>query len=97
MERQSSLCLSHLLVSQMTYTTFVYVSEFRSMPNILGAILVNTIPYVPRLYNLFAFASLPRCRWENKVGLLFSVWITGVGTTGFVLSLGWLTAVTGAS
>ncbi|KAJ1304942.1 hypothetical protein OPQ81_006075 [Rhizoctonia solani] len=31
--------------------------------------------------------------WSNQIGLLFSLWITGVGTTGLVLSLGWVTAV----
>ncbi|KAG8783282.1 hypothetical protein FRC12_019886 [Ceratobasidium sp. 428] len=53
-----------------------YVSVVYFVPNVLGAILVNVLP------------------WSNKIGLLFSVWITGVGTTGFVLSLGWVTAVT---
>jgi len=31
---------------------------------------------------------------HNKVGLLFSYWLTGVGTTGFVLSLSWISQVT---
>ncbi|KAJ7050651.1 MFS general substrate transporter [Mycena amicta] len=53
-----------------------WVSFVYSIPNVLGAILVNTLP------------------WRNKVGLLFSVWLSGVGTTGFVLSLSWLSAVT---
>ncbi|KAJ7061068.1 major facilitator superfamily domain-containing protein [Mycena amicta] len=46
------------------------------IPNVLGTILVNTLP------------------WSNKVGLLFSVWVAEVGTTGFVLSLSWLSSVT---
>jgi len=53
-----------------------YVSVIYFMPNILGAILINVLP------------------WSDKVGLLFSVWITGVGTTGFVLSLAWINAST---
>ncbi|KAJ7050639.1 MFS general substrate transporter [Mycena amicta] len=53
------------------WVAFVYF-----IPNILGTILVNTLP------------------WSNKVGLLFSVWLTGVGTTGFVLSLSWVSSVT---
>ncbi|KAJ7268564.1 major facilitator superfamily domain-containing protein [Mycena rebaudengoi] len=53
------------------YVAFVYF-----IPNILGTILVNALP------------------WSNKIGLLFSVWITGVGTTGFVLSLSWISSVT---
>ncbi|QRW17894.1 major facilitator superfamily transporter [Rhizoctonia solani] len=48
-----------------------YVAVLYFIPNVLGSILVNVLP------------------WSNKIGLLFSVWITGVGTTGFVLSLGW--------
>ncbi|KZT39708.1 MFS general substrate transporter [Sistotremastrum suecicum HHB10207 ss-3] len=46
------------------------------IPNIIGSILVNTLPF------------------SNRIGLLFSYWTTGVGTTGFVLSLGWINAVT---
>jgi len=56
--------------------SIAYVSILYFIPNILGSILVNALP------------------WSDKVGLLFSVWITGVGTTGFVLSLSWVTAVT---
>lgn len=32
--------------------------------------------------------------WANQIGLLFSLWITEIGATGFVISLGWVTAVT---
>lgn len=72
-----------------------FVSVIYFIPNVLGSILVNVLP------------------WENKVGLLFSVWITGkwlvfvlfyalqltvatvgVGTTGFVLALSWVSQVT---
>ncbi|KAJ7153330.1 MFS general substrate transporter [Mycena filopes] len=53
------------------WVAFVYF-----IPNLLGTILVNVLP------------------WGDKVGLLFSVWLTGVGTTGFVLSLSWVSQVT---
>lgn len=53
-----------------------YIGAIYFVPNILGSILINTLP------------------WANQIGLLFSLWITGVGTTGFVLALGWVTAVT---
>ncbi|KAI0337509.1 MFS general substrate transporter [Trametopsis cervina] len=46
------------------------------MPNLLGVLLINLLP------------------WSDKVGLLFGQWLTGVGTTGFVLSLSWLGSVT---
>lgn len=53
-----------------------YVGAIWFIPNVLGSILINVIP------------------WENKVGLLFSQWLTGVGTTGFVLALSWVSSVT---
>lgn len=53
-----------------------YIGAVYFIPNVLGGILILTLP------------------WSNKIGLLFSIWITGVGTSGFVLSLGWVTAVT---
>ncbi|KAF8521399.1 hypothetical protein BU17DRAFT_64892 [Hysterangium stoloniferum] len=56
--------------------SIAWVGIIYFVPNVLGSILVNTLPA------------------HNKVGLLCSYWITGVGTTGFVLSLSWVTAVT---
>ncbi|TCD67482.1 hypothetical protein EIP91_012343 [Steccherinum ochraceum] len=53
-----------------------YVAIIYFLPNILGVILLNVLP------------------WDDKVGLLFSQWLTGIGTTGFVLSLSWLSNVT---
>ncbi|KAJ3740443.1 MFS general substrate transporter [Lentinula detonsa] len=53
------------------YVGFVYF-----IPNLVGVIVINTLP------------------WSDKVGLLFGQWLTGVGTTGFVLSLSWLSSVT---
>ncbi|THH32217.1 hypothetical protein EUX98_g1977 [Antrodiella citrinella] len=53
-----------------------YVAAIYFLPNILGVLLVNFLP------------------WGDKVGLLFGQWLTGVGTTGFVLSLSWLSNVT---
>ncbi|KAJ7859783.1 MFS general substrate transporter [Mycena olivaceomarginata] len=60
--------------NQRAYTAFCW-----KIPNIVGASLVNTLP------------------WSNKIGLLFSLWITGqcsVGTTAFVIALSWLSSVT---
>ncbi|KAM5541010.1 hypothetical protein V8D89_005321 [Ganoderma adspersum] len=53
-----------------------YVGAIYFLPNILGVLLVNLLP------------------WKDKVGLLFGQWLTGVGTTGFVLSLSWISSVT---
>ncbi|KAF8521394.1 MFS general substrate transporter [Hysterangium stoloniferum] len=56
--------------------SIAWVAIIYFVPNILGSILVSTLPA------------------HNKVGLLCSYWTIGVGTTGFVLSLSWVTAVT---
>ncbi|KAG7086386.1 hypothetical protein E1B28_002343 [Marasmius oreades] len=53
-----------------------YVGAIYMVPNVVGAILINVLP------------------WSDKVGLLFAEWITGVGTTGFVLALAWVSTVT---
>ncbi|KAF7345820.1 MFS general substrate transporter [Mycena venus] len=58
-------------MNSRAWVAFAYL-----IPSLLGAILVNVLP------------------WTDKVGLLFSVWLPVVGTTGFVLSLSWLSSVT---
>jgi len=52
---------------------------------------VGAVYFLPNILRVFLLNFLP---WENKIGLLFSQWLTGVGTTGFVLSLSWLSNVT---
>ncbi|KAF8878218.1 MFS general substrate transporter [Infundibulicybe gibba] len=52
---------------------------------------VAVIYLVPNLVGVFMVNFLP---WENKVGLLFSQWITVVGVTAFVLALSWVSSVT---
>lgn len=56
--------------------SLAYVGVIYFIPNILGSILVNALP------------------WSDKIGLLFSVWVAEVGTTGFVLSLAWVNQTT---
>ncbi|KAF9058550.1 MFS general substrate transporter [Rhodocollybia butyracea] len=53
-----------------------YVAIIYFIPNIVGVIVVNVLP------------------WSDSVGLLIGVYMTGVGTTGFVLSLSWVSSVT---
>lgn len=53
-----------------------YVGAVYFIPNLLGVLLINLLP------------------WSNRLGLLCAQWLTGVGTTGFVLSLSWLSNVT---
>ncbi|RDX49620.1 MFS general substrate transporter [Lentinus brumalis] len=52
---------------------------------------VGAIYFLPNILGVFLINFLP---WSDKVGLLFGQWLTGVGTTGFVLSLSWLSSVT---
>ncbi|KAI0268093.1 MFS general substrate transporter [Gloeopeniophorella convolvens] len=52
---------------------------------------VGIIYFIPNILGVFLVNFLP---WSDKVGLLFSVWLTGVGTTGFVLSLAWVSQTT---
>ncbi|THU76018.1 hypothetical protein K435DRAFT_787411, partial [Dendrothele bispora CBS 962.96] len=51
---------------------------------------VSSIYFIPNTLGVFLINFLP---WENKVGMLFAQWLTGIGTTGFVLSLSWLSSV----
>jgi len=52
---------------------------------------VGFIYFIPNVMGVFLINFLP---WSDKVGLLFAQWINGVGTTGFVLALSWLSTVT---
>ncbi|THV06909.1 MFS general substrate transporter [Dendrothele bispora CBS 962.96] len=59
------------------------------IPNSRGYVAV--IYFLPTMLGIFLINLLP---WENKVGLLFAQWLSGIGITGFVLSLSWLSSVT---
>ncbi|TDL27046.1 MFS general substrate transporter [Rickenella mellea] len=52
---------------------------------------VGIVYFFPNILGCFLVNFLP---WKDKVGLLFSIWLTGVGTTGFVLALSWVSQVT---
>ncbi|KAF9464198.1 MFS general substrate transporter [Collybia nuda] len=52
---------------------------------------VGALYMIPNIMGVFLINFLP---WENKVGLLFGQWTTGIGTTGFVLALAWISNVT---
>ncbi|KAI9510185.1 MFS general substrate transporter [Russula earlei] len=47
--------------------------------------------FIPSLLGVFLVNFLP---WHDKVGLLFSLWLTGVAVTGFVLALAWVSQTT---
>jgi len=46
---------------------------------------------VPNILSVFLVNFLP---WHDKVGLLFSVWLSGIGTTAYVISLAWVSQTT---
>ena len=52
---------------------------------------VGVLYFIPNVLGAILVCVLP---WSNKAGLLASVYITGVGTTGFVLSLAWVNQTT---
>jgi ACS family allantoate permease-like MFS transporter len=52
---------------------------------------VAILYFVPNILSVFLVNFLP---WHDKVGLLFSVWISGIGTTAFVISLAWVSQTT---
>jgi len=63
----------------------------------LAARIPNSRAYVgctyilPSILAVFLINLLP---WSNKIGLLFSIWLTDIGTPSFVLVLSWLSSVT---
>lgn len=70
-------------------TIWVGISIASRIPN--SRAYVGAIFMVPNLLGVFMMNFLP---WSNQIGLLFAEWLTGVGTTGFVLALAWLSSVT---
>ncbi|KAJ3503744.1 hypothetical protein NLJ89_g8297 [Agrocybe chaxingu] len=52
---------------------------------------VSFVYKMPMIVALFLINFLP---WSNKIGLLCAQWVTGIGTTAFVLSLSWISSVT---
>jgi ACS family allantoate permease-like MFS transporter len=49
-----------------------YIGAAWLVPNVIGAILIVTLPY------------------SNKAGILICLYVTGVGTPGFVIALAWI-------
>ncbi|KII85708.1 hypothetical protein PLICRDRAFT_178743 [Plicaturopsis crispa FD-325 SS-3] len=79
-------CVSGLVEIVTIYTG---VNIAARIPN--SRAWVGAIYFIPNLMGVFLLNFLP---WDNKIGLLCSQYVTGVGTTGFVLSLSWLSNVT---
>ncbi|KAK7045193.1 MFS general substrate transporter [Favolaschia claudopus] len=46
---------------------------------------------LPNLLGGILIMTLP---WSNKIGLLCALWVSGLGTTAFVIVIAWLTSVT---
>jgi len=56
-----------------------------------GRAYVGAIYFLPTLLGVILINTLP---WSDKVGLLFSQWLSGISVTAFVMSLSWLSSVT---
>ncbi|TFY71974.1 hypothetical protein EVG20_g1010 [Dentipellis fragilis] len=70
-------------------TIYTGVKLVERIPN--SRAWVGIVYFIPNILGVFLVNFLP---WGNKVGLLFGIWLTGVGTTGFVLSLAWVSQTT---
>jgi len=70
-------------------TIWTGVTLAARIPN--GRAYVGVIYFLPSLIGVLMIEFLP---WSNQVGLLFGIWLVDINTTGFVLSLSWLTNVT---
>ncbi|KAF5347283.1 hypothetical protein D9756_009992 [Leucocoprinus leucothites] len=70
-------------------TIFVGVTIAAKIAN--SRAYIAALFFVPDLIGVFLVNFLP---WTNKVGLLFAVWTTELGTTAFVLVLAWVSSVT---
>ncbi|RDB14729.1 Thiamine pathway transporter THI73 [Hypsizygus marmoreus] len=70
-------------------TIYTGVTIAARIPN--SRAYVASLYTIPNILGVFLINFLP---WTNKIGLLFGVWLTGVGTTNFVISLSWLSSVT---
>ncbi|KZV92894.1 MFS general substrate transporter [Exidia glandulosa HHB12029] len=79
-------CVDGIVEIVTIWTGVTLVSKWKN-----SRAYVAVIYFIPNIAGTIMINTIP---WENKIGLLFSIWLTGVGTTGFVLSLGWVTAVT---
>ncbi|KAJ3546254.1 hypothetical protein NM688_g5536 [Phlebia brevispora] len=82
-------CVDGFIEIVTIWTGVTLVAHLRDARAYVGAIY-----FIPNIIGVFLINLLP---WSNKVGLLFAQWTTGVGTTGFVLSLSWISSVTGGA
>ncbi|CED84805.1 Permease of the major facilitator superfamily [Phaffia rhodozyma] len=79
-------CVSGVIEIITIYTGTLCVKKYPNARAIIG-----TIYFIPNIIGSALILGLP---FSNKTGQLIALYITGVGTTGFVLSLAWITAVT---
>ncbi|PSR77467.1 hypothetical protein PHLCEN_2v7898 [Hermanssonia centrifuga] len=79
-------CVDGFIEIVTIYTGVKLVARVKDSRAYVGAIW-----FLPNIIGVFLINFLP---WSNKVGLLFAQWTTGIGTTGFVLALSWLSSVT---
>ncbi|KAF9520827.1 hypothetical protein BS47DRAFT_1370309 [Hydnum rufescens UP504] len=70
-------------------TIFSAVKIVERIPNSRAS--VAALYYIPNMLGAILILALP---WQNRNGLLAATYLTDIASSGFVLSLGWVTAVT---
>ncbi|KAL6303391.1 major facilitator superfamily domain-containing protein [Sparassis latifolia] len=70
-------------------TIFTGVQLAARLPN--ARAYIGMVYFLPTIVGIMLVNLLP---WHDKIGLLFGQWMTGISTTGFVLSLSWVSSVT---
>lgn len=71
-----------------------YVGAVWFIPNIIGVLLINLLPWSNKVGLLFGQWTTGKCLIHAVSCARKAEALPGVGTTGFVLSLSWLSSVT---
>jgi len=79
-------CVPGVIQIVSIYTGVTIVSR---IPN--SRAWVAIIFFVPNILSVFLVNFLP---WHDKVGLLFSVWVSAIGTTTYAIPLAWVSQTT---
>jgi len=78
--------------------SIAYVGVLYMVPNLMGVFLINFLPWsnkVGLLFSVWTTGTSPILSTDPTLYIFWIYWHpTGVGTTGFVLSLSWLSNVT---
>jgi ACS family allantoate permease-like MFS transporter len=76
-----SLDLAHI---ELVYSSTLLIKKYNNARAIIGACY-----FIPNIVSGIMMLTLP---WSNQGGLLTSIYLGGLGTSGFVLALSWCAA-----